>query len=218
VVISAPSLRERKKAATRDALIAAALRLAVRDGVESVTVDAIAEVVDVSPRTFFNYFSTKEEAILPSDQDRRDQLVRDLASRPIDEEPLVALHAVTRGLAERLVEHADEAALRSQLVRDNPSLLPRQLANYATFERSLIEGVAARTGLDPDLDLYPALAAATAMGALRAATQLWRSSGDGATLAELVDAAFSSLAAGLATAPAQHVGEPKERADSGKPA
>jgi AcrR family transcriptional regulator len=57
-------MRERKKAATRAALSAAAMRLALERGMENVTAEAIAEAADVAPRTFHNYFSSKEEAIV----------------------------------------------------------------------------------------------------------------------------------------------------------
>jgi AcrR family transcriptional regulator len=209
-----PTLRERKKAATREALQAAALRLAVRDGLDSLTVEAIAEAVDVSPRTFFNYFGSKEEALLPSDEARHVELQQAIAARPADEPPLVALHAVIRALAVRISERREETTLRMQLVRENPSLLPRHLAAFATFERVLVEAIAARTGLDPDRDLYPSLAATAAVGALRSASQLWRNQGDGMQsdasvpdlgngLVDLVDKAFRELAAGLPALSAQ---------------
>jgi AcrR family transcriptional regulator len=196
-----PTLRERKKAATREALQAAALRLAVRDGLDALTVEAIAEAVDVSPRTFFNYFGSKEEALLPSDAYRREELHTALTSRPADEPPLEALHAVVRDLAIRVSERREETALRMQLVRDNPTLLPRHLANFAMFERALVEAVGTRTGLDPDTDLYPRLAASAAVGALRSAIQLWRNrtedDAEDTALLDLVDSAFRELAAGL---------------------
>jgi AcrR family transcriptional regulator len=202
-----PTLRERKKAATREALQAAALRLAVRDGLDALTVEAIAETVDVSPRTFFNYFGSKEEALLPSDEARHVELQQAITARPADEPPQQALHAVIRALAVRISERREETTLRMQLVRENPSLLPRHLANFATFERVLVEAIAARTGLDPDRDLYPSLAATAAVGALRSASQLWRNQGDDkqsdASLLDLVDGAFRELAAGLPALSAQ---------------
>ncbi|MFC7642252.1 TetR/AcrR family transcriptional regulator [Streptosporangium lutulentum] len=61
---AAAGRRERKKLATRAAVREAALRLALRDGVENVTVEQIASEADIAVRTFFNYFSSKEEAVV----------------------------------------------------------------------------------------------------------------------------------------------------------
>ncbi|NED89115.1 TetR family transcriptional regulator, partial [Streptomyces sp. SID11233] len=57
-------LRERKKAATREAVHKAALSLAVEHGFEHVTVEAIADAAGISRRTFSNYFTAKEDAVL----------------------------------------------------------------------------------------------------------------------------------------------------------
>src|SRR5207342_1939710 len=54
-------MRERKKLATRRALSAAALRLAREHGPQNVRVDDIAEAAGVSPRTYNNYFSSREQ-------------------------------------------------------------------------------------------------------------------------------------------------------------
>ncbi|MES1212507.1 MAG: helix-turn-helix domain-containing protein, partial [Leifsonia sp.] len=58
-----PGLRERKRLATRRAILLAAITVVRERGLEAATVDEIARIADVSPRTFFNYFSSKEEAI-----------------------------------------------------------------------------------------------------------------------------------------------------------
>src|SRR4051812_43172719 len=86
-------LRERKKAATRQALHDAAVRLAVELGMERVTIDAIADVASVSRRTFSNYFSNKEEALLHGDQSRMRRLIDLVLGRPAEESAWTALRA-----------------------------------------------------------------------------------------------------------------------------
>src|SRR5471030_968529 len=77
--------RERKKAETRSALASAAMRLALDHGVDKVTAEAIAEAADVAPRTFHNYFSSKEEAIVSEMADSLARLADGLRTGPADE-------------------------------------------------------------------------------------------------------------------------------------
>src|ERR1700712_5589574 len=57
-------LRERKKQQTRTAIHEAAFRLIDANGLEATTVEQICQEADVSPRTFFNYYSSKAAAAL----------------------------------------------------------------------------------------------------------------------------------------------------------
>ncbi|MQY04792.1 TetR/AcrR family transcriptional regulator [Actinomadura macrotermitis] len=139
-------LRERKKAATRQALHEAALRLAVEHGLGNVTVEAIADEVGVSRRTFSNYFEGKEDALLYGDRERMWLLLDAFAARPPGEPSWTALkHAVHDAFGDA-PESDPRWAVRGALVRDHPALLARQLGHYAALEQRLAELVAERDG------------------------------------------------------------------------
>ena len=195
-------LRERKKAQTRRALTAAAIRLSIERGSpDRVTVEEISEAADVSPRTFFNYFSSKEDAVLGVDPERRTELRAELELRPADEAPVEALRAALLSTAEGIDENAELWAQRLQLVREHPTLSAGYVASFADFERGMVEAMAARLGLDPDADLYPAVVVATALTIMRVTVKHWQATDADTPLADLLDVAFDQLADGLALPP-----------------
>lgn len=193
-------LRERKKAETRRALSSAALRLATELGPDGVTVEAIAEAAGVSPRTFFNYFSSKEDAIAGITPAQPSDLLTALVARPEDEPPLEALRATIRESSARIEAGADDWALRTRLFQRYPGLGARHAVRFTQVERGLVEEIARRTGLDPDLDTYPALLVAGVLGAVRVALAVWQAQDRPGAFTEMLDVTFDQLAAGL-TAP-----------------
>src|SRR6185437_17180262 len=88
------SLRERKKQATRLLLRRAALELVAERGLANVTVEDIAEAAEVSPRTFFNYFPSKEAVLFAGDPDRAAALRGAIASAVPGQPALDALRLV----------------------------------------------------------------------------------------------------------------------------
>jgi AcrR family transcriptional regulator len=188
--IRVPGLRERKKEATRQALHEAAVRLAVANGLEGLTVEAISDDVGVSRRTFSNYFGGKEEALLYSDQRRLARLLALVDGRPPAEEPWAALAHAARDLA---LDGVDDPRWLAQLqmLRNTPALLAERVAIYGTAERALAERVAVRLprGVDgPDVTLAARLLAATFLAAVRIATQYWVDHPDTSLAAVLDDA------------------------------
>jgi AcrR family transcriptional regulator len=191
-------LRERKKAETRAALQAAALRLADQHGPDGVTVEAVAEAVGVSARTFFNYFPSKEAAILGTDSADSAPLLDDLKARPEDEAPLDALRAAFHGSATRLEQDPGRWVVRRRLVQRYPELATRWATHLAGFERELVVEMARRTGLDADRDTYPAALVGAVMAAVRVAMTVWQAEDDDRRpLTELIDEVFDQLAAGF---------------------
>jgi AcrR family transcriptional regulator len=199
-----PGRRERKKAATRQALHEAALRLTAERGLARVTVEDIAEAADVAPRTFFNYFPTKEAAVLAELAEVSRELTRRLADRPGDESPLAALTAVLVGWAERT---PPEWCGLIRLVRADPHLRAASLSLWEDVQLALSQIVGERTGTDPERDLYPTLLVSAALAAQRAALSCWRQAGNRRPLPDVVREALSALAAGLPPPEARRPGE-----------
>src|SRR4051794_16091576 len=88
-------LRELKKQMTRSSIADTTLQLVVEKGLEHVTLEEIARIAFVSPRTVSNYFSCKEEALAAAGRNLSDTVIDDLARRPVDEPPLESMHRVT---------------------------------------------------------------------------------------------------------------------------
>jgi AcrR family transcriptional regulator len=190
-----PGLRERKKAATREALHDAAVRLAAERGVEKVTVEAIADAAGVSRRTFSNYFAGKEQALLHRDRAGVVQLVELVRARPAAEDPVTALvHAARETTAHRPDPVRTECYWR---LRRHPSLLTEMAAVYAAAEADLADAVARRMPAPAD-PLRARVLAAAFLAALRVASQ-GALAGPGADYAEAFQRA-AEVAEGVADA------------------
>ncbi|MBW4721920.1 TetR/AcrR family transcriptional regulator [Saccharothrix obliqua] len=189
-------LRERKKLATRAALADAALRLCVEHGVDGVTVEQVARAAGVSLRTFFNYFSSKEEAVVAGDVATAEAFVRAFAQRP-PEEPV--LEALRRALGEVLPDRVDRTKLEQlRVLRRTPALLPHLMAAFHAQEKALAVAIARRVGVDPDADLYPLMCAAAVMATLRVVVAWWLDAGDRRPPTGLIDIMVDRLDAGFA--------------------
>ncbi|BCJ43378.1 TetR family transcriptional regulator [Actinoplanes ianthinogenes] len=169
-----PGLRERKKAATRQALHEAALRLAFEHGPENVTVEAIADETGVSRRTFSNYFANKEEALFYGDLQRMRQLAGLVRARPADETPWAALSAAAEEFYRELGDLDPDWMTRNRMVRRHPSLAAAQVQTFAALEREMAAEVAARLGPATDpLGLRSQLIAGTFLSVLRISLNVW---------------------------------------------
>jgi len=202
--LPAASLRERKKLATRRSLRRAALDLLAERGFAHVTVEDIAQAADVSPRTFFNYFPTKEAALFGADPERAATLRARIVHEAPGEPALTALRLVmasdAQSVADELVELGGNPAdwlRRIKQARTDPHLRAAHAAQMAMVERAMTEGLAERLGTDPERDPYPSLLAAVAAGVFRSSISFWAANGDTVPLGQLIDLAFRALADGL---------------------
>jgi AcrR family transcriptional regulator len=199
-----PSLRERKKLATRRCIRRIAIDLIAERGFSHVTVEDIAAAADVSPRTFFNYFPSKEAVLYGVDparaEETRARLVRDLPGRSALDVLRLVLTDHARVFAAELADlGGDPARWAEQMTAAHADrqLRAAQAAHMAQVESDFAAALAERLGTDPDRDPYPMLLAGAATGVLRAIISFWAASGGSVPLDQLTDAAFQALADGL---------------------
>jgi AcrR family transcriptional regulator len=190
------SLREKKKARTRRALQDCALRLFGQKGFEATTVEEIAEAAEVSPRTFFRYFASKEAVLLEDDYDP--QLFAAMAEvGQTDQPPAVLLRELLGQLLPPIYAADSEALLtRTKLILSTPSLAGHA-AEQRTQMESVIAGLLAKV-YDRDAgDLDVKVTASCLVGAMWAAIIAWYDSGGEQPLPQLMDQALGALADGL---------------------
>ncbi|WP_326691615.1 MULTISPECIES: TetR family transcriptional regulator [unclassified Streptomyces] len=191
------SLAQRKRQLVSDELTEAALQLLASKGYEAVTVDEIVSAAGVSRRTFFRYFASKEDVVVRFLTDMGAGMRAELAARPAGEPPSVALpHAVRVPLA-TCAEHGDRALRVVRLILRTPALHAHFLERQVRWRDDLAEELAHRLGLASDTDLYPRLAAGTALTAFGTVLERWSGSDGALDPAELTDRAFAVIAPAL---------------------
>ncbi|NEN06910.1 TetR family transcriptional regulator [Diaminobutyricibacter tongyongensis] len=209
-------LRERKRLATRRAIQLAAVELASERGFDKVTIDEISHLANVSPRTFFNYFPSKESAIigeLPEMPDARtvDEFV---AAGPgesiLDGIRKLLVAAIDTGdldtggpandAGEMRTAH-DLHKLRRALLKDNPELFAQRMASMHQFEDALSAVVQLRLAHDdPELLEDPEtlhqrarLVTYVAFAGMRHAWSCWADHGGVEPLADRLRSSFEQL-------------------------
>ena len=197
-VEQAPTRRERKKLETRQALERAALRLFGEKGYDQTTVEDIAEAADVAVRTFFRYFSSKQDVLFGDVvTDRVGRLRSELADRPVTEDPLESVRAVMDLLDFNSPDEEEQVLARMDLMRRQPSFVSRYLEIIDEMRSIVVDFVAERTGIDPRRDLYPALVGGACAAVWDASLKLWVESGGTRSFRALRTEGFTALTEGL---------------------
>ncbi|RSN63287.1 TetR family transcriptional regulator [Amycolatopsis sp. WAC 04182] len=193
-------LRERKRLETHRALATTAVRLVAERGLDQVTVEDISAAAGVSPRTFFNYFASKEDAVVIAHADTAERTQRTidkfLATPAEVSTPRAFVDAMKEDFAQ-VDENREEWLGRMKAIQENATLHSRAVAMNHDNIAPLIEAIARRTGVDPKADLYPALLLSTLGGAVNAVLMLWYQHDGRVSALDLLDDAVETLLAGL---------------------
>jgi AcrR family transcriptional regulator len=192
------SLRELKKQRTRDLLLRSALELFTESGYEETTVDDIAEAADVSQRTFFRYFASKEDAAFFVSRLAESRFVEAVRARPPEEAPLDALRLALVDSWSTIGEAVEqliplELHMRFyRVIESTPALLAAHLRRATELEEEIARVIAGREGLDVDTDPRPRVVVAVFGAVMRVTERIW-SARDDAGLAALRDLTASYL-------------------------
>ncbi|MFF7476882.1 TetR family transcriptional regulator [Streptomyces sp. NPDC008092] len=194
---SAPvPVRERARRAVREELVVLAQALFIESGYEAVTVEEIAQAAGMSRRTFFRYFTSKEELMLGKYDVLADLLVEGLAARPHDEPLWVSFRRSFDIVADYFdaPERTAQAAENTRIINAYPSLRAGLYERLARLQERWVEIVCGRTGGQEPDDPRTAALVGAAVSCLVAAKITWAECGQTRSLAELIDASMDTIA------------------------
>ena len=200
-----PGRRQRKKQRTRDALIEAAMELFTAKGYDHTAVHEITDAVDVSERTFFRYFASKEDLMLSFVRDGTAAFAQALAARPPAEEPLTAARNAFQVSLRELPGGAGDAPSYLSVMRlidSTPTLLAAYMRHVHDHDDEVIAVLARREGVDPATDRRPRVLAAVIGALVFLANRDWRAA-DGQD-PDAIAAAFDAYADAVVPALAGH--------------
>lgn len=197
-------LRERKRRATRRAIQMAVLDLVAQRGLDGVTVDEISRVADISPRTFFNYFASKEEALLGdppvlSPGDQVESFVN--GSGPL----LDDLTDMLIGTGMEAMGDADLIQMRQKTLKQYPQLFAMRMITMRKFEDEVGSVIGRRlaksdAGADDETIAGRArLVTLVAFAAMRHAWTRWASGEPTSALGDRLKESFAELKVLLAS-------------------
>jgi AcrR family transcriptional regulator len=188
----AEGLRERKKALARKAFIDAANKLFAEQGFEVTTVRQIAEAANMSTRTFFRYFQTKDDIVFAETQGRIDELRKRLSPYIGAAPDFAALRVALLDFAGYVQDREEEILSYSQLLDKQSHLSARRAEAWHQAALALADEM---TGADagPGEATRVRLLTQTATVVFRNALDLWREEGPSRPFREVVDESFDTL-------------------------
>ncbi|HVL63170.1 MAG TPA: TetR family transcriptional regulator [Microbacterium sp.] len=189
-------LRERKKRETRRAINGAALDLVEEKGFGAVTTEEIAARAGVSARTFFNYFPSKETAVIGTTADELEAYAAQLEEVRDGESSIDALRRILAGMLAPASIDRGLRVRRRRILLGEPALAPALVGNNIRIENALTAALERRLGLAAGSSLEPRITVAVAIAAVRACIEHQQNGGSG-RLERNIDQAFDRIAAGL---------------------
>lgn len=182
--------RARNKRATRRALRRAVLELSAARGLATIRVDEIAARAGVSPRTFFNYFDTKEDAAVVDVFTVSDEDLESFGGGR-GPDPWAELSAMMVTAVERAFAADPDLVDLLRLQAADPAIQAHQIGYFAAFLQRLSDAVAKRLGAGRRRRLTAELMAGSCITAVRVGLDQWAAGGGRGTPATHLASAFA---------------------------
>jgi AcrR family transcriptional regulator len=188
-------LRARKRRETRERIAEAGLTLFLEHGFEAVTLDQVAAAADISRRTFFHYFDSKDDILLAWESEAEAAFMAALAAEPAGLSPL---ETVRGGMAKTISRYeTDQSIAIDKLLRSSEALCARKQGSYERKERTLFAYLSQRWP-DPGRRRGLRLVAMLGVAALRLGVEEWSAEDGQRPLVDYFNETFDLLKAQLA--------------------
>jgi AcrR family transcriptional regulator len=213
--VATTGLRQRKKDAMRRELAEAALDLFESNGWDGTTIEDIAEKCEVSPRTFFRYFPTKEAVLFHDGQELLEHMLEVLRGLPIADSPYAAIEAAAMDLGVRYQSDSGGILRRNRILAESPSLRQRALERQVQWEEGVADAITESIGKNSIGAVDLGLLVSCTSAAMRVAIGVWSDSDGKSDLPTLIRYAFEhvelhltsfSTSGGAAVEPEKKVG------------
>lgn len=200
-----PGLRERKKQQVRTAMTEAALELFWGGGYDTTTLEELIDRAEVSMRTFFRYFDSKQAVALAAEQELWDELLADIRSAPLHGTVVEVLRRSLTSALESMDDDWDRRFITTRgLAATAPELFDASSLTTLRVQRQIVELLEQRLGIDARNEVRLRLVCDMAMSAWRTSAQNWVRRGRRSlkksqrpaprkTLVQLVEESFDAL-------------------------
>lgn len=190
--------RERKRRQTRERIENEALTLFLERGFDNTTIEDITEAADVSKRSFFDYFPSKEDVVAAWQDSFASELIGAVAAQPPDASLVEVIEAAINAALHAAISDPRHLAV-AVLIRDTPALRARDQLKYAKLERKLADALHARCRGDHRERFRLSVLAAAVVSMLRIGGERWNDTPQGKTsLEDFASSIFNELWEALA--------------------
>lgn len=178
---SGDRLRARRRQRLAYEIELAALRLFAERGVDAVTVDDIAHAADISRRTFFRYFASKDDLLHGNPERQREIVLETADSAPDDVTLGVLVRRILLALTADFDDHREMLLLRKEIAEKSPKAISQAHGGYSSLVVTILEVATSHADSDFRAQVY----VHAGFGAMQAAVRTWFTDSTSHSLREL---------------------------------